>query len=95
MVSVYMYCPHFKAGADGKEIPAGVIQDAPTLQGAAAKEILEETGLTVPNHELINMTELALKGAHSTESHLQKAMYPSPGGSDEHISLYLWEKTMQ
>lgn len=71
-----------------------MLDDTPTLQGAAAKEILEETGLTVPKHELINMTELALKGAQSAETHLRRAMYPSPGGSDEFIALYLWEKTM-
>ncbi|KIW11886.1 hypothetical protein PV08_09159 [Exophiala spinifera] len=76
------------------EIPAGMIDDAGTFKGAAAKELLEETGLIVSVNELTDMTMLALKDAKGSESHLQKAMYPSPGGCDEYIALFLWEKTM-
>ncbi|OCT47780.1 Nudix hydrolase 14, chloroplastic [Cladophialophora carrionii] len=76
------------------EIPAGMIDDAKTFVGAAANELYEETGLTISQHELKDMTKLALKDAKGSESHLQKAMYPSPGGCDEYIALFLWERTM-
>ncbi|KIX99637.1 uncharacterized protein Z520_04271 [Fonsecaea multimorphosa CBS 102226] len=76
------------------EIPAGMIDDAGTFAGAAANELWEETGLTVPMHELRNLTKIALKDAKGSEDHLQKAMYPSPGGCDEYIALFLWERTM-
>ncbi|RMZ89718.1 hypothetical protein DV736_g3056, partial [Chaetothyriales sp. CBS 134916] len=76
------------------EIPAGMIDDAGTFAGAAANELREETGLTIPEHELRDLTKLALKDAKSSESHLQKAMYPSPGACDEYIALFFWERTM-
>lgn len=76
------------------EIPAGMIDDAGTFVGAAATEIQEETNLTIPEHELVNMTQLALKNAINVESHLKKAMYPSPGGCDEYIVLFLWDRIM-
>jgi ADP-sugar diphosphatase len=77
------------------EIPAGMIDDSGTFAGAAAKEIKEETGLSIPQHELIDMTEMALKSAKSPEQHLQAAMYPSPGGCDEYIPLFLWERFVE
>jgi ADP-sugar diphosphatase len=76
------------------EIPAGMIDDAGTFSGAAANELRQETNLTVPRSELKDMTKLALKHAKASEGHLQKAMYPSPGGCDEFIALFLWERTM-
>jgi hypothetical protein len=42
--------------------------------------------------ELIDMTELALRNSEIKESNLKAAMYPSPGGADEFIALFLWEK---
>ncbi|KAL8647293.1 MAG: hypothetical protein Q9226_006491 [Calogaya cf. arnoldii] len=75
------------------ELPAGMLDDSGTLAGAAAKEIAEETGLEIPASELINMTELALPAASSdNDERLQQAVYPSPGGSDEFIPLFLWQK---
>lgn len=76
------------------EIPAGMIDNSGTFTYAAAKEIKEETGLVIPQHELKDLTLLALKSATATEEHLQAAMYPSPGGSDEYIPLFLWEKVL-
>ncbi|KIW89482.1 uncharacterized protein Z519_09638 [Cladophialophora bantiana CBS 173.52] len=76
------------------EIPAGMIDESGTFVGAAANEIREETGWKVPQGELVDMTEMALRNSTGIESHLQKAMYPSPGGCDEFIALFLWERTM-
>lgn len=76
------------------ELPAGMLDDAGTFAGAAAKEIAEETGLEIPADDLINMTELALPRASSgeEEEHLQQAVYPSPGGCDEFVPIFLWRK---
>lgn len=76
------------------EIPAGMIDKAGTFAGAAAQEIKEETGLSISQDELIDMTGKALANTQMPESFLQKAMYPSPGGSDEYIALFLWERAM-
>lgn len=77
------------------EIPAGMIDDSGTFSGAAAKEIEEETGLTVQDDELIDLTELALSANNDPGEVLQNAIYPSPGGSDEFIPIFLVRKTMK
>ncbi|KAJ5709083.1 hypothetical protein N7493_010417 [Penicillium malachiteum] len=80
------------------EIPAGMLDDSGTFAGGAAKEIQEETGLSVQHSELIDMTALALQTESESESQdkevLQKAVYPSAGGSDEFIPLFLCQKRM-
>lgn len=85
------------------EIPAGMLDDSGTFSGAAAKEIQEETGLEINEDELIDMTALAANASAEDEKNaegsrdedvLQKAIYPSPGGSDEFIPLFLARKTM-
>lgn len=69
-----------------------MIDDSGTFSGAAAKEIQEETGLSISEDELIDMTSLALS---DSEDHLQKAMYPSAGGSDEFIPIFLGQKRLE
>jgi len=89
--------PRIPAGSlSFMEIPAGMMDyHTGTFSGAAAKEILEETHLEIPQSELIDMTQLALEDALEPEQkHLQRAMCPSPGGSDEYIPIFLWEKLM-
>ena len=76
------------------EIPAGMLDDSDHFSGAAAKEIEEETGFKIPLTELIDMTALALGNSDHPEVSLQSAMYPSPGGCDEYIALFLWEKEL-
>lgn len=98
-----------------------MLDDSGTFSGAAAKEIEEETGLSIPQDELVDMTALALSlrqeaaalpssspspsPARESEGDrgndedsgekLQEAMYPSPGGSDEFIPLFLCKKRMK
>ena len=75
------------------ELPAGMLDDSGTFSGGAAKEIEEETGLKIPGEDLLNMTELALpKGTSEDEEHLQQGVYPSAGGCDEFVPLFLWQK---
>ena len=87
--------PRIPAGSlSFAELPAGMLDDAGTFAGGAAKEIEEETGLEVTVDELIDMTELALFSAISDDNdeHLQQGVYPSPGGCDEFVPIFLWQK---
>lgn len=87
--------PRVAAGSLGfMEIPAGMMNTTDSnFKFAAARQIEEEVGLHLKQEDLIDMTELALKGQETEES-LQNAMYPSPGNCDEFISIYLWERDM-
>jgi len=77
------------------EIPAGMMDLHGTFEGAAAVEIKQETGLEVKESDLVNLTKLALAEVQvGAPEPLQKAMYPSPGGSDEYITIFLWEKVL-
>lgn len=62
--------PHFTF----PEIPAGMLDGSGNFSGTAAKEIEEETGLTIKDDELIDMTELAYGDQW-------RGAYPSAGGS--------------
>ena len=73
------------------ELPAGMVDDG-TFKGAAANEIEEELGLKIPEDELVNMTELALPERKEGEDELPRGMFPSPGGCDEFIPIFLHEK---
>lgn len=66
--------------------------DGNTFTGAAAKEIKEETGLEILESELVNMTELALHVPPEGDESLRSAFYPSCGGSDEFIPMFLCQK---
>lgn len=78
------------------ELPAGMIDDSGSFSGAAAKEIKEETGLEIPKHELIELTKLALPATQdSTGEKLQQAVYPSAGGSDEFLGIFLHQKRVK
>jgi 8-oxo-dGTP pyrophosphatase MutT (NUDIX family) len=75
------------------ELPAGMLDDSGTFAGAAAKEIAEETGLQIPADDLINLTETTFSShASDDEEQLQQGVYPSPGGSDEFVPIFLWQK---
>ncbi|THC97432.1 hypothetical protein EYZ11_003081 [Aspergillus tanneri] len=73
-----------------------MLDDSGSFVGGAAKEIQEETGLIISHHELVDMTSLAAQSiARSADSEiLQEAVYPSPGGCDEFIPLFLCQKRM-
>lgn len=75
------------------EIPAGMIEND-TFKFAAAKEVEEETGFKIPIDELVDMTDPALQNSEHSKQNLNNAMYPSPGGCDESIALFVWEKEL-
>jgi ADP-sugar diphosphatase len=78
------------------ELPAGMLDDSGTFAGAAAKEIKEETGLEIQEKDLVDMTKLAHQRANAAtdQEKLQEAVYPSPGGSDEFMPIFLSRKRM-
>jgi len=91
--------PRVAAGSLGfVEIPAGMVDDAGQFAGTAAKEIKEELGLEIAEAELTCLSELADPGASSGgtgqegQEDLPTAMFPSPGGCDESIRIYLHER---
>lgn len=75
------------------ELPAGMVDDG-TFKGSAANEIKEELGLDIPEDELINLSELAIpedEGEGEREVN-PRAIFPSAGGCDEYIPIFLHEK---
>lgn len=87
--------PRIAAGSLGfVELPAGMLDDSGTFAGGAAKEIKEETGLEIPEEDLLDMTGLALAGESHEGEQLQQAVYPSPGACDEFIPIFLARKTL-
>ena len=99
--------PRIPAGSLGfVELPAGMLDDSGTFAGGAARELKEEVGIEVREEELVDMTALALSSSSSPSTNptdttnkdddpretLQKAIYPSPGGSDEFIPIFLHKR---
>eukprot|EP00004_Rigifila_ramosa_P002845 TRINITY_DN128_c0_g2_i1.p1 TRINITY_DN128_c0_g2~~TRINITY_DN128_c0_g2_i1.p1 ORF type:complete len:1464 (-),score=371.71 TRINITY_DN128_c0_g2_i1:13-3942(-) len=72
------------ASAAFAEIPAGMLDGKENFAGVAAKELEEETGMTIKKSELIDLSGLAIPGS--------SGMFPSPGGCDEFIRLYAFER---
>jgi len=66
------------------EIPAGMLDDG-TFMGKAACEMQEETGIVVKIEDLIDLTLLAYGSKYP-------GIYPSPGGCDEYIRLFLYRQ---
>jgi ADP-sugar diphosphatase len=76
------------------EIPAGMKNPKDrSISIAAVRDLKDKVGLDPRYEDFIDMTEMALRDHQSDES-LENAMYPSPGGCDEFISILLWEKEM-
>lgn len=70
------------------ELPAGMLDGSGDFTGVTAKEIKEETGLEVHHDELGDLTEAAFGSQWA-------GAYPSPGGCDEFIRLFLHRTTMK
>ena len=66
------------------EIPAGVF-DGDQFSGVAAKELKEEVGIVIDSSQLVDMTKAVYGDKYP-------GIFPSPGGCDEFIKLFLYEK---
>lgn len=69
------------------EIPAGMIDGSGDFKGVAAKEIEEELGMKIRKEDLVDLT------SHYQNGLGYPGVYPSCGGSDEFIVMYLYECT--
>ena len=58
------------------EIPAGMLDDLGNFSGQAAKELKEETGITLTTNDFVSLTP--------------KPLFMSPGGIDEELYLYFY-----
>jgi ADP-sugar diphosphatase len=76
------------------EIPAGMVDEAGKFAGTAAKEVKEELGLEITEDELKCLSELAAEEEDESAEGLPTAMFPSPGGCDESIRIFLHERTV-
>lgn len=67
------------------ELPAGMLDDdRGDFVGTAAREVKEETGIHISSGDLVNLTAFL-------DPSTGNKMFPSPGGSDEEISLLLYK----
>ena len=67
------------------EIPAGMLDGSGNFKGIAAKEMEDETGIVVNGSDLFDLTNWAYGNAY-------KGMYPSAGGCDEFLRLFVMER---
>ena len=86
--------PRVPAGSLGfVELPAGMVDDAGSFKGAAAKEMEEELGITISEDQLTCLSEFASPaGDEDDREGLPRAMYPSAGGCDEYVTIYSHER---
>jgi ADP-sugar diphosphatase len=68
------------------ELPAGMLDGSGHFSGIAAQEIEEETGLQINESDLVDLTALS----HPS----WRGIYPSAGGSDEFLRLFMCTKEM-
>lgn len=68
-------------------LPAGMIDHEGNFSGNMAREIKEETGLEIHENDLVDLTELAYGDRY-------QGVYPSVGGSDEFIRLFVFRRKM-
>lgn len=90
--------PRVPAGSlEFVELPAGMVDEEGEFAGTAANEIEEELGLKIPASELKSLSEMAgispkTENGKIQDGNLPQAMYPSAGGCDEYIPIYMHER---
>ncbi|KAI5796028.1 hypothetical protein FPQ18DRAFT_256711 [Pyronema domesticum] len=76
------------------ELPAGML-DGDSFSGAAAKEIKEECGIEIKADELKDLGQMALgEFVMAGNEKVEAGVYPSPGGCDEFLKLFLYRHTI-
>jgi ADP-sugar diphosphatase len=70
------------------EIPAGMLDGSGNFRGVAADEIAQECHMEIKADDLVDLTELAYGDRW-------RGVFPSAGGCDEFIRLYLYRRTVE
>nr|CAG8603222.1 13978_t:CDS:2 [Entrophospora candida] len=78
--------PEIPAG--NSELLLGMLDGSGNFSGKCSDEIKEEVGIEIKEKDLIDLTELAYGDKF-------RGAYPSPGGSDEFLKLFLCIKEMK
>lgn len=88
--------PRVPAGSlEFVELPAGMVDDG-KFSGTAAKEIKEELDLVIEESTLTSLSDLLGEENQSTNrENLPNAMYPSAGGCDEFIPIFMHERRVR
>ncbi|KAL2262528.1 hypothetical protein VTK26DRAFT_1058 [Humicola hyalothermophila] len=87
--------PRIAAGSlEFVELPAGMVDEEGEFVGTAAREIQEELGMEIDKDALVCLSDLVEggDGAGTNEPPLPKGVYPSAGGCDEYIPIYMHER---
>jgi hypothetical protein len=100
---VFVIQPRIPAGSLAfQKIPAGML-DGGKAAGKVLDEVQEEVGIIIKQEDLDNLTELATSQSSNhwwsktapaegaEDELLHAANYPSVGGCDEAVTLYLWQ----
>ena len=91
--------PRLAVGAHFLELPAGMLDDAGSFVGVAAKELAEETGIVIAPDELVDLTALAFDegagaGAGGAPGVARRGLYPSVGACDEFLRLLFFSRAV-
>ncbi|KAK4039353.1 hypothetical protein C8A01DRAFT_47145 [Parachaetomium inaequale] len=86
--------PRIAAGSlEFVELPAGMVDEGGSFAGQAAREMEEELGMVIGEGELVGLSDLVGEtGEAKEEGGLPRAVYPSAGGCDEYIPIYMHER---
>ncbi|KAJ1917998.1 hypothetical protein H4219_002886 [Mycoemilia scoparia] len=80
------------------ELPAGMLDDNSKFEGKAAAEIQEETGITIQQSDMVDLTGLMeshnQSGQPTATTLKARGLYPSAGGCDEFVRLFASVKEM-
>jgi 8-oxo-dGTP pyrophosphatase MutT (NUDIX family) len=72
-----------------------MVDEGGTFAGQAAREIEEELGIVIGEGELVCLSDLVEPPQPEADvegKELPRAMYPSAGGCDEYIPIYMHER---
>lgn len=85
--------PRIAAGSlEFVELPAGMVDEEGNFSGTAAQEIKEELGLEILSAELTCLSDLAMPVTSGPSKGLPRATFPSAGGCDEYIPIFMHER---
>ncbi|KAJ2904908.1 hypothetical protein MKZ38_006949 [Zalerion maritima] len=79
------------------ELPAGMVDEKNEFSGTAAREIYEELGIRIEEKDLLCLSDMVepTPPEGQKDEGLSLAMFPSAGGCDEFIKIFMCEKRVE